>query len=129
MLQTKSNKDQKHSLKWLLSAYRTYEEHYSSDPVKFDFARKSLDAWGIRYVLSYRGLSRSEAAASCRRVRRLEDRGLIRRRDQVHDRYCGNSRFMTRLQLTVEGRAWQRPQRETVNKSQRERSGRGVNRL
>jgi hypothetical protein len=78
--------------------------HYRSEALKY---------WGIRITPLPAGTSRSESASQSRAIKRLEDRGLIQRRNQCSgDRYCAEEyqpvfrqHRTTHLRFTPEGRA------------------------
>jgi hypothetical protein len=96
---------QERFLIWLLERYRQVEDHGN------DFAKKNVEAWGISLGGRQEGISRSESASLSRGLRRLEARGLVRRRnDRQGDRYSHGdspelgSQRTTRVQFTLAGR-------------------------
>jgi hypothetical protein len=87
-------------LVWLLDHYRRIEA-----------TGKTVDVWGIDIGRRPPGTSRSESAADSRALRRLEDRGLIERRNFASgDRYGGrvdrkpHQHRTTHITLTATGR-------------------------
>jgi hypothetical protein len=112
----KLSDEQRRLLAWMLRAYRWHETHDNNDIAKAD-----LRIWGI-HSHNLASVSRSVSASMSRSLRRLEERGLIQRRNQCSgDRYCeGGGRYeskkATHVKFTPEGRALAE-RLETVNSS------------
>ena len=106
---------QEEILRRMLEAY----ERLEAPGPGAEYSRRSLEAWGVRWdhLRNAAGWETpSQAAAASRALRRLEDRGLLRRRNQHSgDRYMNHNPFSydplahkhrtTHAQFTPDGRA------------------------
>jgi len=74
-------------LVWLLAAYRQseawIEEHPVDDDDRQQWRRHGLEWSGIHLPRQEDGISRTDSSSLSRSLRRLEDRGLIVRRNQT----------------------------------------------
>jgi hypothetical protein len=125
-MENRLSQQQEDFLGWLLDRYRDREV-----PGRLtEYGKHSLEHWGVHLPRFENGTSRSECASFSRAIRRLEQRGLVQRRnshsgDKYQDHYENERQFRTvEVRFTPAGR--ELAERSTEEKRPELTSGAGI---